>query len=207
MASLQQRNGVWNCIFRYQGERQWLNLGKVSKPEAEAVSAKVDYILLRLKQHLLEIPAGCDIITFIQYDGKPPSAEKIQQAEQQTLTLDGLIERYLEVHGNGTLEETTLAGMRQHFTHWRKTLGGTYFIHLLSLSDLQNHVDRRAKMKGFRGLVSPATIKKEVITLRTSWNWAVQFRLVTGKFPNRGLRYAKMDEKPTFRRLPRLNGR
>ena len=80
MASLQERNGVWNCVFRYQGKRHWYNLGEVAASEAEAVSAKVDYILLRLKQNLLEIPAGCDIVTFIKHDGKPPSAEKLQQA-------------------------------------------------------------------------------------------------------------------------------
>lgn len=61
MASLQRRNGVWNCIFRFQGKRHWMNLGEVSQTEAEAVSAKVDYFLLRLKQRLLEIPLGCDI--------------------------------------------------------------------------------------------------------------------------------------------------
>ena len=53
-------------------------------------------------------------------------------------------------------------------------------------------------MKGIRGLVSPGTIKKEIITLRTTWNWGVQFGLVTGKYPNKDLRYAKVDEKPPF---------
>ncbi len=198
MASLQERNGVWNCVFRYQGKRQWMNLGEVEKSEAEAVSAKVDYILLRLKQHLLEIPAGCDIITFIQYDGKPPSAEKLQQAQQQSLTLADLRDRYFNVHGNGTLEENTVAGMQQHFKHWIATLGAGHLISSLTLADLQGHVDRRAKMKGMRGLISPTTIRKEIVTLRTCWNWAVQFGLLTGRFPNKGLRYAKMDEKPPF---------
>jgi integrase len=198
MASLQERNGVWNCVFRYQGKRHWFNLGNVERSEAEAVSAKVDYILLRLKQHLLELPADCDIVTFIEYDGKPPSAEKTQQAEQQSLSLVDLRDQYLKVHGNGTLEESTLAGMRQHFKHWIKTLGPNFLIGSLSLSDLQGHVDRRSKMKGIRGLISPGTIKKEIITLRTSWNWGVQFGLITGTYPNKGLRYAKMDEKPPF---------
>ena len=198
MASLQERNGVWNCVFRYQGKRQWMNLGEVEQSEAEAVSAKVDYFLLRLKQNLLEIPAGCDIVTFIKHDGKPPSAEKLQQAQQQSLTLVELRDKYLAVHGNGTLEDTTLAGMRQHFKHWIATLGAGHLISSLTMADLQGHVDRRARMKGIRGLVSPATIKKEIITLRTCWNWGTQFGLLTGKFPNKGLRYAKMDEKPPF---------
>src|ERR1700685_2472599 len=84
MASLQERNGVWNCVFRFQGKRHWMNIGEVSDEEARTVSAKVDYFLLRLKQRLLEIPADCDIITFIQHDGKPPSPEKAKQTEQQS---------------------------------------------------------------------------------------------------------------------------
>ena len=53
-------------------------------------------------------------------------------------------------------------------------------------------------MKGLKGLVSPATIKKEIVTLRTAWNWAVQFGLVTGKYPQRGLRYPRDEEKRPF---------
>jgi hypothetical protein len=76
MASLQKRNDVWNCIFRYQGKRHWYNIGDVEESEAQSVSAKVDYLLLRIKQHLIEVPAGCDIVTFIEHDGKPPSQKE-----------------------------------------------------------------------------------------------------------------------------------
>lgn len=207
MASLQERSGVFNCVFRFHGKRQWLNLGKVTKEEAEAVSAKVDYFLLRLKQGLLEIPAGCNIATFIQHDGKPPSPEKTKQAEQRLLTLADMRDRYFQVHGNGTLEQTTLDGMRQHFSHWEKTLGNGFLMHSLGLAELQGHVDRRARMKGIRGTVSPATIKKEIVTLRTAWNWAVQFSLIDGKFPNKGVRYPKTDEKPPFQTFPEIERR
>jgi hypothetical protein len=38
------------------------------------------------------------------------------------------------------------------------------------MTDLQQHVDRRAKKKGLRGKkLSPATIHKEIVTLRTLW--------------------------------------
>ena len=68
----------------------------------------------------------------------------------------------------------------------------------LGLADLQRHVDRRARMKGIKGRISPATIRKEIVTLRTAWNWGVQFGLVVGKFPNRGLRFPKSEEKFPF---------
>ena len=37
--------------------------------------------------------------------------------------------------------------------------------------------------------LSAATIKKEIVTLRTAWNWADKMALVAGRFPYHGLRY------------------
>ena len=54
--------------------------------------------------------------------------------------------------------------------------------------------------------LSPATIKKEIVTLRTAWNWAEKMGMVTGRFPYHGLRYAKIDEKPPFRPSKRSSG-
>ena len=66
------------------------------------------------------------------------------------------------------------------------------------MADLQQHVDRRAKKKGMKGRLSPATIRKEIVTLRTAWNWGVQMGFLTGDFPNKGIRYPKFEEKPPF---------
>jgi len=68
----------------------------------------------------------------------------------------------------------------------------------LTLADLQGYVDKRAKAKGRRGALNPATIKKEIVTLRTAWNWGVRMTIVAGRYPYDGLRYAKSDEKPPF---------
>lgn len=68
----------------------------------------------------------------------------------------------------------------------------------LSLADLQRHVERRAKKNGLRGKLSPATIRKEIVTLRTAWNWAVPMGFLTGRFPNKGLHYPRFTEKPPF---------
>lgn len=73
-------------------------------------------------------------------------------------------------------------------------------------------MNKRAKAKGRRGTLLPATINKEVVTLRTAWNWGVQMKIVTGRYPYDGLRYSKSDEKPLFqtraeieRQLPGLS--
>ena len=48
------------------------SLGKVTQDEAEN---KVNlYLLMRLKQNLLQLPSGIVIVTFISFDGNPPHA-------------------------------------------------------------------------------------------------------------------------------------
>jgi integrase len=48
------------------------------------------------------------------------------------------------------------------------------------------------------------TIRKEIATLRAAWNWGEPTGLTSGKFPNRGLRYPKADEKPPFMTLAEI---
>ncbi|MDX2036810.1 MAG: site-specific integrase [Isosphaeraceae bacterium] len=151
---------------------------------------------MRIEQGLLLIPVGVDIVAFMRNGGKAP-AEDVP-IERTELTLGHLRDRRLATHGNGSLEKSSLDGIRLHFKHLVGTLGERYPIRKLSLADLQRHVDRRAKAKGIHGRLSPATIKKEIVTLRTTWNWGVRMGFVTGRFPNAGLRYPKEDEKPPF---------
>jgi hypothetical protein len=127
----------------------------------------VDYLLMRLKQNLLHVPPGIDIVTFVEFDGKPPDTPP----DEERVTLSGLRDRYMKAHENGSLEQSTLDGIGLHFKHLIGTLGENFPMADLTLSDLQKHVDRRSKKKGIRGQLSPATIRKEIVTLRTAWSW------------------------------------
>lgn len=217
MATLQERNGSYRVLFVYQGKRHGFTLGKVSHDEAETKARQVDYLLLRLKQGYMSVPSGMDIVTYMELDGNPPEPEPESEPETKTgspgvekLTLGSLRDQYLETHKNGTLEQTTIDGVELHFKHLVATIGARYPIPDLSLDDLQRHVNRRAKMRGTKGKrLSPATIKKEIVTLRTAWNWALKRKWLSAPFPSDGLRYPKTDEKPDFmtwaeieRRLP-----
>jgi integrase len=196
MASLQLRGESYSCIFMYHGKRQWLTLGKLSEADAIAARTRIEHLLRLIKQRLLELPPGIDIVSFMENDGKKPPQDA--PVEKEELTLGALRDQYLRVHSNGTLEQTTLAGITQHFKHLAAILGAKFPINALSLADLQQYVDRRAKANGLRGKLSPATIQKEIVTLRTAWNWAVEYKLVSGKFPKRGLRYPRSVQKPPF---------
>ena len=96
------------------------------------------------------------------------------------------------------MERSTIYGMKLHQKTLQAFLGVHYQIKTLELSDLQRYVEDRSKAEGMNGKLSPATIKKEIVTLRTVWNWGRQNKLVEGLFPSRGLRYPKGKQKLPF---------
>ena len=58
-------------------------VGKVKESEAKDTAARVDYVLMRIRQRLLEVPTGMNIVMFIEHDGRPPPAAVI--ASQTTI--------------------------------------------------------------------------------------------------------------------------
>ena len=71
MAGLQRKGDSWYCTFRYLGKRHTFTIGPVPDDIAEATGRKVDLLLYRLKQRLVEIPSGVSVVDFMQFDGKP----------------------------------------------------------------------------------------------------------------------------------------
>jgi integrase len=194
MASLQERNGSFRILFSYHGKLHTFTLGKVAPGEAENKARQVDYLLMRLKQRLLVVPEGIDIVPFVEHDGKPPNLGPTRaDAPRQVITLGHLKDRYLTTHGNGTLEANSLDTCKLHLSHFCRILGEGFPLSQLSLGKLQDYVDQRTKAK-----ISPVTIRKELGTLGAAWNWGEPMALTAGKFPTRGLRFPKADEKPPF---------
>lgn len=192
MASLQERRGTYRVIFRFHGKQHFVMIGKVSPDEAEAKAAQVDYLLMRLKQGLIELPPGVEIAEFVQHDGKPPAPATPISASRKTLTLATLRDRYLETRATGR-EKSTLYTDRIHFKHLVATLGEKFPLEGLSQADLQRHIERRAKVG-----ISATTIRKEITTFRTAWHWAIHAGLHAGDYPNKGLVYPKTDELPPY---------
>ena len=190
MASLQNRNGSYRILFDYQRKQRTFTVGRVSEAEARAKADQVDYLLMRLSQGLLALPAGIDIVAFVRHDGIIPASRQAPIPRGEP-TLAGLRDRYIETHG-ASLENHTMRGIRRHFRHFCGLLGEGFPIRKLSLADLQGYVDRRARARGRRGPLNPATIEKEIVTLRTAWNWGVRMQIVSGRYPYDGLGYPKV---------------
>jgi integrase len=197
VASLEKRNQTYRIVFMYGGKRHGFSLGTGDRHEAESLIGGVEKTLMRIEQNLLKLPSGVDIVTFVKNDGQVVAAGPSVDAEP--ISFAKFRERYLATHQGGSMESNSLGTVRIHLAHIATTLGERFPMTSLAASDLQRHIDRRSAMKGSRGKrLSPATIRKELASLRAAWNWGVHMRLVTGLFPNRGLVFPKTEEKPPF---------
>lgn len=146
---------------------------------------------MRLRQRLLDLPPGVDVVTFVRHDGQPPAAGRAEEVQKET-TFAEFREAYTRTFGNGAPEANTLSTARTHLGHLAETLGDRFPMNGLTLADLQRHVDRRQKA------VAAVTIKKEVDTLRGAWNWAARMGHVRGEFPPGKLVYPKEDARLPF---------
>lgn len=197
MATIQNRNESFRILFVHHGKRYTFPLGKVPREVAESKAAKTDEVLALLKSGYIKVPPAVDIVTFVRHEGKPPAAPTTTNGV--ALTLSELRDKYLATHRNGALEATTLDGIEIHFKHLAATLGEKFPTWELTLAHLQEHADRRAKVKYGDGFIRSATIRKELVSLRSVWNWGVHMGLLTGPFPAlKRVKLAKPDEKPHF---------
>ena len=190
MASIQKEGDAFYCKFIFAGRRHTFTIGKVSQTEAAQWKAKADHLLMRLDQRLIELPDSVSITEFVKHDGKPPVPEAVAKAK--FTTLHELRDAYLATIGNGAVEKNTLATAGIHLDHVEKTLGKGFVLSGLRLASLQGHIARRQPD------VSPVTIKKELDTFRTAWNWAFRTGWVAIPYPAGGLIYPKTDEKLPF---------
>lgn len=203
MASLQLRGDSWRLLFNYKGKQHAFTVGQVGEAEANSIKGKVEYLLMRLKQHLLQPPPDDRIVEFLQHDGKLPESPILTNGLPKTapVTLAALRDDYLDLH-KMVLDPRTIADMRGHWKHLARLLDETRAAAGLRLADLQAYVLKRVA-DGVEG----TTAKKEIVTLRTIWNWAVRTGHLAGAFPNKGLRYPKGKEKPPFMTLAEVERR
>ena len=108
---------------------------------------------------------------------------------------------------NDALEASTLSGMQTHVDHLSRLIGPVT-LNQIDKPTLQRYIDDRSKEAGRYGrTVSVQTIKKELRTFSTIWNWMIEEKLVSHAFPSKKLRYPRSHEKPPFQTWKQIESR
>ncbi len=195
MAGLEKRNGRYNIIIRFGGQRFVRSLGTRVQKEAEELKERVERRTRLLKTGDIELPAGADVPTFLLSDGKLTQKTVVKP----TLTLSQFFEEFFTSLPLGNLEDCTLYGMKRHRRHLERIIGASFRVQQLTTVDLQNYVTKRSKEDGSRGrTVGANTINKELVTFRTVWGWGTDHDKVEGNFPRKGVRLPKATETLPF---------
>lgn len=196
MASLQtDPSGTYHICFRFGGRRYKRSLKTKEARKAESKRRRLEENLELVASGRLDVPETADPPVFLLSDGKLNHRPE----REERLRLNDLFHRYFAAIPDGNLEASTVEGMKTHQRHLERHLGTRLFVDSICRETLQDYVHERSKANGIRGRkLSPATIKKELVTLRTVWNWALVEGLVKLPFMLKGVRFPKFDEKPRF---------
>lgn len=198
MASLEKRKGGYRVVFRHAGRKYSRSLITSQLTAARASIARLEDNLRRMELGLLSPPPEADLCEFLLSDGRSSA----QVTGSPIGTLKDLCEGYFAGLPEGSLEESTLSGMHIHVKHLKRILGRGLEIDSMKAAHLQRYIEKRSRQKTrAKRAISPATIKKEIVTLRTMWNWTKNMGHFERAFPGRGLKYPKLDAKLPFRTL------
>ncbi|MDA0589625.1 MAG: site-specific integrase [Planctomycetota bacterium] len=195
MASIHRDpSGNFHLHFRFGGNRFKRSLHTKHERKAVAVASHVEENIRLVKEGRLELPDDADVPTFLLSDGKLVETPKVAK----NISLGSLFDRFRELTPDGAFEATSLRTFRGHMKHVTRILGERTLLRSVRTTDLQRYVTTRSGEQGRRGKVSPVTIRKELATFGSLWNWARTQELVEGDFPCRGVVFGKHDEKPAF---------
>ena len=138
MATLVRRGEKFRLIFRYAGVKYQHPFRTSNEREALACVERVEENILLLERGRLLLPADADLPTFLLSDGNLNDAP----VPRKRLTLEEFRRQYVEAHSQGSLEAKTLQTIRTHFTHVIESLGESFDIQSLTVSKLQEHINR-----------------------------------------------------------------
>ncbi|MDB4614552.1 site-specific integrase [bacterium] len=195
MASLQlDPSGNFHVKFRFGGKQFRRSLKTKFRRKAEAAASHVEENIRLIEAGRIELPDDVDVPTFLLSDGKLASKPK----PVAQIRLKDLLPRFLKQTPDGSIEQTTVVLLEIHMRHICRELGGNKTLRTVSTSDLQEYVTTRSQEPGQYGNLSAVTIRKEISTFGSLWNWAKSNGFVSSDFPRAGLVFPKSDEKPAF---------
>jgi hypothetical protein len=204
MAWLEQhpKAKTYQLVFRLGGTKFKRSLKTDDLREAEGRLARLKENLRLVDSGRLVLPEHADPAAFLLSDGKLNGKPRVAER----LALSQLIVRYRAALPEGALEPESLRIAELHIRHFVRILGVRKALGDINLDELQRYVLKRSREPGKRGVwVSVGTIRKELATLTTLWNWAVQHNYVAGPLPKTGLKFPKLEEHPPFQTYDQIS--
>lgn len=195
MAWIERRGRKFRIKFRYGDRNYQVPLGTDDEREAEQDLIRFNENLRLLERGRLTVPEGADLGRFLLSDGRLDKKPVVRAP----MTVGMLFERYESDFTAGAKEEKTRETERLHMAHLKRLLGASTSLASVTSAELQSYVNRRAAEKYHGRTIKPQTVKKEVATLQTVWNWGKRNGHVPSPFPSGSLDFPKGKEKAPFR--------
>ena len=190
-----RRTGYFKVGFWLADRKIKRSLKTNNRTDAETARGVVDQTLQAIERGWMQIPSGIDIGDFVLSGGRLNQ----QIVVSRSVNIKTLFDEYFESLPAGSLEDSTIEGMKVHRKLLETHFGKSLELRSLTLTGLQGYIEKRSRDRGLKGRkVTPVTIKKAIVTLRTVWNWGRQHGPIDKLFPSKGLKYPKAVEKPPF---------
>jgi integrase len=200
MASLQfdEKAQTYRVRFRFAGKGYFRSLKTADPREAEAACGVVESTINAVERGWLVIPGGADPGVFIVSGGKvtgKPEPAPPADITPAPPTLKTLFDAYAADLNPDAKEAGSLVTEAIHRGHLLRLFGDRPFGEI-DADAVQKYVRARSLKK-----VHPATIKKELATLRAVWNWALRRRRTAAPVPwrTRDLSFSKAAPKEPFK--------
>jgi len=202
MASLENRTGYFNVVFRFGGKKYTRSLSTDDEKEANRLLANLEQTVRDVKSGRISLPPDADIPTFLLSDGKVTSTQVnlIGSISQVRTSLRSLFESFFDTLPDDSLEPSTISQMKTHRNNLFRVLGSETFTDEIDLNTLDSYSQKRRKDKGRRNRkVSASTIRKELVTLRRVWQWGKKRGKIASELPEiRDVQLPKSTERPAF---------
>lgn len=149
MASLENRTGYFNVVFRFGGKKFTRSLSTDDPLEADRLRANLEQTIRDVKSGRIVLPPDADIPTFLLSDGKlaHPHIDQSDGVSDARISLRDLFESFFASLPDDSLEESTIAQMQTHRNNLLHILGDSVFTDQVDLNTLDSYTRARRKAK------------------------------------------------------------
>ena len=180
---LDKRTGFWTVRFYWNGKQVQRTCATKRRGEANRTLAAVEDTIHLLKTGRLTIPEivtpsrqGDWIVSGGQINTKPG-----RNGKPKGPRFGNVCDQYLKEQPQK--HESTIYCETVHIRHLKRLLRASKLIDQIDIDSLKEYRRRRSLERHHDKLIGDATIKKELVTFRQIWGWAIQSNFVEDRCP------------------------